>query len=60
MTKFFPLIILGVLAILSLGISMGRHGRPQENPSYNTWNSFVSNIVEWGLIFWFLAINHLL
>jgi hypothetical protein len=57
MINYIPLIILGVLSCIGLGITIAKHGDADKN---NAWTSLISVILSWILILWFLLINELL
>ena len=45
-----PLIILGILSCVNLGMVIAKHGQPEGN--YNAWASLISFLITWGLILW--------
>ena len=53
MINIIPLYILAGLGILGLGMAMESHRKPKEG-KINAWSTLISNIIEWGLIFWMI------
>lgn len=46
-----PQIIMVCLYTINIGISMAKHGEPQDG-IYNAWTSIFSSIVVMGLLWW--------
>ncbi len=49
--RIAPLIILGIIHCISLGIAMEKHGKPRKE-KHNAWIAFFGLILQWGLILW--------
>lgn len=47
-----PIIILMILSCISLGVTIGKHGKSQGN--YNGWAALISLLLQWGLIIWII------
>jgi len=51
MVRWIPLVILGVMSLLGLGIGMEKHGTPKKGLN-SVWMDLLSFIITWGLILW--------
>lgn len=50
--NLIPLIILGAMSFMSLGIDLARHGEKKKDTYYNTWITLLALIIWWGLTWW--------
>lgn len=51
--KIIPIVILGVLSSMSLGLNLALHGKKRET-KYNFWWDLISSVLLWGLLYWAL------
>ncbi|MCK5625019.1 hypothetical protein KAI04_04205 [Candidatus Pacearchaeota archaeon] len=52
--KIIPIIILGILSCISLGISMEKHGNYKTGKE-NAWIGILSLIFWWGMLLWIIS-----
>ena len=50
--NMIPQIIYLILVVLSIGISMERHGEERRKITYNFWEDFISIVIMLSLLYW--------
>jgi len=51
MIRIIPLAILAAIQLISIGISMEKHGKSRTGTE-NAWTTLAALIITWGLILW--------
>jgi hypothetical protein len=49
--NILPQLLLVVLCLLSMGITIEKHGKPREG-NENAWFSFISLIIQFVILWW--------